>query len=288
MTLTSKPRTAALIPAGVLLFAAAASPEALAAAQEPAAPATDAAPAAESSAAPAEASAAPAEASAPPAAPASAGAQASAGAGKAEVKADASVPKARKSGRRQAPDGVILDEKTGKVKDTRKWIHRYSPERHLFELGIFGGLNLPPDDHDLYKPVPGRPDEHKALWRLGPAVGARVGYFPLRIFGVEAEFSATPTFVRNVHNSPAFVYGLRGSAVLHCRTASRRSCSAATACSASARRATASAATSTRPATGAAASRSSSRAWRRSASTRATSSRPRRPSRCRRSPATRR
>ncbi|MCY0991466.1 OmpA family protein [Nannocystis sp. ILAH1] len=218
MTLNSKPRTAALIPAGVLLFAAAASPEAFAAAQDPAAPKTEAAPATEAAPS-AEASAPPAEASAPPAettpaAPASAGAQASAGAGKAEVKADASVPKARKSGRREAPDGVILDEKTGKVKDTRKWIHRYSPERHLFELGIFGGLNLPPDDHDLYKPVPGRPDEHKALWRLGPAVGARIGYFPLRIFGIEAEFSATPTFVRNVHNSPAFVYGLRGSAVL--------------------------------------------------------------------------
>ncbi|MDC0668679.1 OmpA family protein [Nannocystis radixulma] len=217
MILTPKPRTAALIPAGVLLLAA---PQALAAgrAQEPAtgeAAKTEAAPA---EAAPTEATPPAGEAAAPtgeatPTPTPKAEPSANAGGGKAAVKVDAAAPKARK-GKREPPAGVILDEKTGKVKDTRKWIHRYSPERHLFELGVFGGLNLPPDDHDLYKPIMGRPDEHKPLWRLGPTVGARLGYFPLRIFGIEAEFSAVPTYVRNVHNSPAFVYGLRGSAVL--------------------------------------------------------------------------
>ncbi|HEY8375479.1 MAG TPA: OmpA family protein, partial [Nannocystis sp.] len=104
--------------------------------------------------------------------------------------------------------------KTGKVRDTRTWIHRYSPERHLFEFGILFGLNFPPDDHDLYKPIKGRFDEQKPLWKVGPAVGARLGYFPLKIFGIEAEFAAVPTYVRNVLNTPAFVYGLRGHAVL--------------------------------------------------------------------------
>lgn len=220
---TFKPRTAALIPAGVMLVTAFAPPDVLAAswAQPAEAPATQ----------PAPAEAAPTAAQPEAAQPASAdaGAGASAGGGGVSVGASADVPKAssqpakpakpakaKKSGRREPPAGVVLDEKTGKAKDTRKWIHRYSPERHLIELGIYGGLYLPPDNHDLFQPDPKDKynQEQKPLWRIGALAGARLAYFPLRVLGFEAEFSASPTFVRNVFNEPAFVYGIRGHAIL--------------------------------------------------------------------------
>ncbi len=93
----------------------------------------------------------------------------------------------------------------------RPWIKRWEAERNLVELGIFGGLLRPSDDHDLYDPVT-RPQD--PLWRLGPDVGLRAAYFPLKPLGVEAEFSANPTRVRTITNDFAFVYGVRGHLIL--------------------------------------------------------------------------
>jgi OmpA-OmpF porin, OOP family len=93
----------------------------------------------------------------------------------------------------------------------RPWIRRWEPQDHLVELGLYGGLLRPSDDHDLYDPVT-RPQD--PLWKLGPDVGLRAGYFPLRPLGVEAEFSANPTRVRTITNDFAFVYGFRGHVVL--------------------------------------------------------------------------
>lgn len=219
MTSTFKPRTAALFPVGVMLVTAALSQDVLAASSQPEAsapaePAPEAAPA-ETPAEPVAAEPAPAQ---PEPAPAQAGVQAgaSAGDGKASVGAKTAAPKASKSGRRQAPAGVVLDEKTGKVRDTRKWIHRYSPERHMIELGVFGGVYLPPDDHDLFQPDPADRfnQEQKPLWRLGGLVGGRLAYFPLRVLGFEFEGGVSPTFVRNSLNERALVYGIRGHAIV--------------------------------------------------------------------------
>lgn len=84
------------------------------------------------------------------------------------------------------------------------WIRRWAPQRNLGEIGVFGGVFLPADRHDLYDPVttPSEP-----LWRIGPDVGVRAGFYPLRSLGVEAEFNAMPTRVRSETNDPVFVYG---------------------------------------------------------------------------------
>lgn len=212
MTSTLKPRTAALLPVGVVLVTTLLSPDVLAASQQP-----EAAPA---EAAPAEAQPEPAAQPEPQPAPAQpeAGVQAgaSAGDGKASAGGSASVPKASKPRRREAPAGVVLDEKTGKVRDTRKWIHRYSPERHLIEIGVFGGIYLPPEQHDLFQPDPTDRFHtyQKPLWRLGGLVGGRLAYFPLRVLGFEFEGGVSPTYVRNSLNQPAQVYGIRGHAIL--------------------------------------------------------------------------
>ena len=211
-----KPRKVALIPASVMLVAATTAPDVLAASlvqpTEASAPATpEPAPGGASAPAPAETAPAPAP---------EGGASATVGAGASppsgEVKASASGPKApAKRGRRQVPEGVILDEQKNRVRDTRPWIRRYSPERHLIEIGAFGGIYMPPNNHDLFAPLAGpKTAEQRPLWRLGAQFGARIAYFPLRILGFEAEFGASPTAVRNARNDRALVYGVRGHAIL--------------------------------------------------------------------------
>ncbi|MCX4242234.1 OmpA family protein [Paraliomyxa miuraensis] len=93
----------------------------------------------------------------------------------------------------------------------RPWIRRWEPARNLAELGLFGGLLRPSDEHDLYDPVT-RPQD--PLWKLGPDVGVRAAFFPLKPLGVEAEFSANPTRVRTITNDFAFVYGFRGHVIV--------------------------------------------------------------------------
>lgn len=90
------------------------------------------------------------------------------------------------------------------------WIKRWRPERNMLTVGIYGGVFLANEDHDLYDPRT-RPQE--PLWAVSPDVGLRLGYFPLRVLGVEGEFSANPTRVRSITNDFAFVYGFRGHAV---------------------------------------------------------------------------
>lgn len=205
--------TRVLLSTGVLLVAATVAGELHAApveASPPAAASPEAASgeptgAPEPAAAPASAEPAPAPAPASPA-PASASVEVT----------PTAVKTKKKGGRRQAPDGVILTEK-GKVKDTRKWIYRYSPERNLFELGVFGGLFIAADDHDLYDPAtrpvaPHTPAE--PLYKVVGDFGARVAYFPLSFLGIEGEFAAVPTRVRDAPDPKAFVYSARAHAIL--------------------------------------------------------------------------
>jgi outer membrane protein OmpA-like peptidoglycan-associated protein len=91
------------------------------------------------------------------------------------------------------------------------WIKRYRPERNMVELGVFGGALIVSDDHDFFDP---KTAPQKLLWRIGPDVGARVAFFPLRVLGFEAEFAAMPTRARTDNNESVLLYGLRGHAIL--------------------------------------------------------------------------
>jgi OOP family OmpA-OmpF porin len=93
----------------------------------------------------------------------------------------------------------------------RPWIRRWEAKRNLAELGVFGGLLRPSDEHDLYDP---RTRPQDPLWKLGADVGLRAAFFPLAPLGVEAEFSANPTRVRTITDDFAFVYGFRGHVIL--------------------------------------------------------------------------
>jgi OOP family OmpA-OmpF porin len=93
----------------------------------------------------------------------------------------------------------------------KKSLFRYAPERNMWELGLYGGAFFPHIKHDFYDPATA---PQKSLWAAGPEFGLRAAYRPLSFRGVEAEFSAIPTFVRNAQSTFAFVYGFRGHALL--------------------------------------------------------------------------
>ena len=101
-------------------------------------------------------------------------------------------------------------ERDRKRRKDKPWIERWRPERNMIELGLFGGVFLADPEHDLYDP---RTAPQEPLWEAAPDVGVRLGYFPLRVLGVEAEFSAVPNRVRSLTDDPVFVYGFRGHAI---------------------------------------------------------------------------
>ena len=212
-------RTVAALAAGLLPCFVPTSAEAVEHASllaiEPAPAEATEAPAPEAEAAP-EGEAAPADTAAPtPSAPtapeppkAEAGAEGSVKVGKGKPKTRLRTRKEEKEAEPDPNDPKVYEMMKAKE---RPWIRRWEPKRNLFELGIFGGLLRPSDEHDLYDPIT-RPQD--PLWTLGADVGARAAFFPLKALGVEAEFSANPTRVRTVTNDFAFVYGFRGHVIL--------------------------------------------------------------------------
>ncbi|HEY0138392.1 MAG TPA: OmpA family protein [Nannocystis sp.] len=95
-----------------------------------------------------------------------------------------------------------------------KPIRRFTPERNMVELGVFGGVMIFNRSHDLYAPAttPGEP-----IRRPTADLGIRAAYFPLRFLGVEAELAALPAKYTAAASGPGgrgFIYGLRGHAIL--------------------------------------------------------------------------
>jgi outer membrane protein OmpA-like peptidoglycan-associated protein len=98
-----------------------------------------------------------------------------------------------------------------------KWIKRFAPERNTVELGVFGGVFVFNKYHDFYDP---NTAPQEMLRRPAPDLGARIGYYPLRVFGIEAEFSAVPsrymagTGAGAGPGGSAFIYGVRAHGIL--------------------------------------------------------------------------
>lgn len=75
-----------------------------------------------------------------------------------------------------------------------RWIERWTPERNMWELGVYGGVMVPSRNLELFEADPMLVDQgFQHLRRVAPDFGARVGYFPLRVLGVEVEGGAMPT-----------------------------------------------------------------------------------------------
>jgi outer membrane protein OmpA-like peptidoglycan-associated protein len=102
--------------------------------------------------------------------------------------------KARAATTKDEAEQAAGDDGSLSQRKDRPWVQRWAPERNVLELGAFGGLFVPARDLELFQARPERPRQgFLPLATLAPAVGGRVGYYPLRFLGVEAEGSVIPT-----------------------------------------------------------------------------------------------
>jgi len=125
--------------------------------------------------------------------PAKAGASASLG-GDADADADLEEDEDSDDGEAAKPSGP--------------WLKRYAPRRGMFEVGMFGGLFLPADDLELhFRNLP-----FKTFEPVSGELGVRVGYYPLRHFGLEADLAMMPT--RTQTEQRAFIFSSRAMGVI--------------------------------------------------------------------------
>jgi outer membrane protein OmpA-like peptidoglycan-associated protein len=93
------------------------------------------------------------------------------------------------------------------------WIRRWAPEKNMIELGVYGGVMLLAETHELFSADFDLPDQgYKPLNRLMPDFGVRAGYYPLRFFGVEAEGGVLPAKLADGSGN-ATMYTVRGHLV---------------------------------------------------------------------------
>ncbi len=99
------------------------------------------------------------------------------------------------------------------LRKDQKWIKRWAPEKNMVELGVYGGALLLAETHELFGADLDLPDQgYKPLRALNPDLGARVGYYPIRFFGVEAEGGVMPSKLRDASGN-AMLYTFRAHAV---------------------------------------------------------------------------
>ncbi|MCA9660148.1 MAG: hypothetical protein KC486_17520, partial [Myxococcales bacterium] len=112
-------------------------------------------------------------------------------------------------------DGVKTDaSKSKKSKGAKKskkgdasgqpFLKRYAPERNMMEVGIFGGVLLPSQQHELYDPN----NAWQRYKRIAPDIGLRFAFYPLKFLGAEVEGAVMPT--KTEDDGSAVLYGFRG------------------------------------------------------------------------------
>lgn len=120
------------------------------------------------------------------------------------------------------PNGVEVGEISLVINDTvrgkpsgpvsSRWIDRHAPVRNMWELGVFGGLFVASRGLELFEPDDARPAQgFLPLRRANPTLGARVGYFPLRVLGAEIEGTLTPS--ETTTGDRATMFAARGHVV---------------------------------------------------------------------------
>lgn len=95
------------------------------------------------------------------------------------------------------------------------WSTRYAPFNNMFEVGLFGGVMFPAEQHELYE-LDESADAVDRGWKplddILPDFGFRLGYFPSKFIGVEAELAVIPAGVQDTTDS-ALLFAYRGHLV---------------------------------------------------------------------------
>lgn len=80
-----------------------------------------------------------------------------------------------------------------KDSDAQPWMKRYLPKKNRLHLGAFGGVFIPSEDVELFKPDPGIVGQgHKSFRSLNGEVGARLSYKIVRALAIEIEGMMSP------------------------------------------------------------------------------------------------
>ena len=105
-----------------------------------------------------------------------------------------------------ADGNASAEGKKGKKKKKRDkgdsgdepWIKRHRPTAMQMEAGIYGGIMLPAQDHELYNPNAATWQSYK---KIAPDIGLRFGFYPLSFLGIEVEGGVAPTKVADGSSS---------------------------------------------------------------------------------------
>ncbi len=84
-----------------------------------------------------------------------------------------------------------------------------APEAGLWELGLFGGILLPPDAHELYELGVA---QQRPFGDVAPEVGLRLAWFPWAFLGAELEGALMPATVEG--GDSALLYSIRAHGIL--------------------------------------------------------------------------
>jgi outer membrane protein OmpA-like peptidoglycan-associated protein len=95
------------------------------------------------------------------------------------------------------------------------YFQRFRPTGNLWELGLFGGLYLPPENHNLKLPNARR----EAYGSPAVLLGGRVAYFPLSFVGAELEGWSGAGSTETTDQTVTF-FALRGQAIFQLPLAS--------------------------------------------------------------------
>jgi len=98
----------------------------------------------------------------------------------------------------------------GDGSEGERWIDRHAPEPMMLELGIYGGVFFPSPNLELFEASLDLPNQgYKRYGVVAPDVGARLGFYPLRHFGIEAEGGVMPARLQDGTGNP-IIWTARG------------------------------------------------------------------------------
>jgi outer membrane protein OmpA-like peptidoglycan-associated protein len=110
----------------------------------------------------------------------------------------------------EGASGQATAEGSGKQKKPKgeRWIDKYPPDPMMLELGVWGGVLFPSPQLELFEADRSLPDQgRKQYGILAPDVGVRIGFYPLRHFGIEAEGGVMPASLRDGSGNPVIWAG---------------------------------------------------------------------------------
>jgi outer membrane protein OmpA-like peptidoglycan-associated protein len=133
----------------------------------------------------------------------------------APTSADAAPPSKKKAASLEASastdDGASAEaDASGSSRKPKgeRWIDQFPPDPMMLELGVWGGVLFPSPRIELFAADELLPEQGRKQYGLvAPDVGVRLGFYPIRHFGVEGELGLMPASLRDGSGNPTIWAG---------------------------------------------------------------------------------